>query len=152
MASLPEGDIFIGSGEFQNIHDILKKSYGGSAEKRFFNLPTYLQEDHRPRVNSEVPHRAYLKISEGCKKRCAFCSIPNIRGNLQSRTIESVVLEAKSLVANGAKELIIISHEFYRLWMGFTQAAGEAYRPQASLKGFGGGVWSTVDSCVVRLS
>jgi ribosomal protein S12 methylthiotransferase len=45
-------------------------------------------------------------------KRCAFCAIPLIRGNLQSRTIEAVVAEAKLLVAGGVKELIIISHDF----------------------------------------
>jgi ribosomal protein S12 methylthiotransferase len=63
-------------------------------------------------VNSQPKHRAYLKISEGCLKRCAFCAIPLIRGNLQSRTLQNVVNEAKLLVAGGVKELLIISHDF----------------------------------------
>jgi ribosomal protein S12 methylthiotransferase len=63
-------------------------------------------------VNSQPRHRAYLKISEGCKKRCAFCAIPLIRGNLQSRKIPSIVSEAKLLVAGGVKELIVVSHDF----------------------------------------
>lgn len=112
VEGLPEADLFVGSGEFQNISKILKNSDAGETQKTFFNLPTYLQEEATPRVNSQPGHRAYLKISEGCMKRCAFCAIPLIRGNLQSRTIEAIVAEAKLLVAGGVKELIIISHDF----------------------------------------
>lgn len=112
VEGLPEADLFVGSGEFQNISKILKNSDAGNAQKTFFNLPTYLQEEETPRVNSQPGHRAYLKISEGCMKRCAFCAIPLIRGNLQSRSIDAIVAEAKLLVAGGVKELIIISHDF----------------------------------------
>lgn len=109
---LPEADLFVGSGEFQNISKILKGHDEGVKENKFFNLPTYLQEETTPRVNSQPGYRAYLKISEGCLKRCAFCAIPLIRGNLQSRTLKNVVNEAKSLAAGGVRELIIISHDF----------------------------------------
>ncbi len=112
VEGLPEADLFVGSGEFQNIAKILKGKKEGNKEKRFFNLPTYLQEDATPRLNSGPKHRAYLKISEGCKKRCAFCAIPLIRGNLQSRSLTGIVSEAKLLVAGGVKELIVISHDF----------------------------------------
>jgi ribosomal protein S12 methylthiotransferase len=112
VESLPEADLFIGSGQFQNIAKILDDNDKGVKEKRFFHLPTYLQEDATPRINSQPRHRAYLKISEGCKKRCAFCAIPLIRGNLQSRKIDAVVSESKLLVAGGVKELIIVSHDF----------------------------------------
>lgn len=112
VEGLPEADLFVGSGEFQNIAKILRNSDAGETKKTFFNLPTYLQQEETPRVNSQPGHRAYLKISEGCMKRCAFCAIPLIRGNLQSRTIEAVVAEAKLLVAGGVKEVIIISHDF----------------------------------------
>lgn len=112
VEGLPEADLFVGSGEFQNIASILKGHSGGQKQKTFFNLPTYLQQESTPRVNSQPGHRAYLKISEGCMKRCAFCAIPLIRGNLQSRTVQNVVNEAKLLAAGGVKELIIISHDF----------------------------------------
>ena len=112
VAGLPEVDLFVGSGQFQNIAKILRDSKGGHPEKRFWNLPTYLQEESTPRVNSQPRHRAYLKISEGCKKRCAFCAIPLIRGNLQSRQLGGIVSEAKLLVAGGVKELIVVSHDF----------------------------------------
>lgn len=109
---LPEADIFVGSGEFQNISKILKENEKEIKNRKYFNLPTYLQEEETPRVNSQPGHRAYLKISEGCLKRCAFCAIPLIRGNLQSRTIKNIVTEAKLLVMGGVKELIIVSHDF----------------------------------------
>lgn len=112
VEGLPEADLFVGSGEFQNISKILKGNDQGDKKRTFFNLPTYLQEESTPRVNSQPRHRAYLKISEGCLKRCAFCAIPLIRGNLQSRTLKNVVNEAKLLAAGGVKELIIISHDF----------------------------------------
>ncbi len=112
VEGLPEADLFVGSGEFQNISKILKSSESGSVKKTYFNLPTYLQESETPRVNSQPRHRAYLKISEGCMKRCAFCAIPLIRGNLQSRKIDNIVSEAKLLVAGGVQEIIVISHDF----------------------------------------
>lgn len=112
---LPEADVFIGSGAFQNIAEILKNpgtDDKGEVQKKFFHLPTYLQQEGTPRINTQPKYRAYLKISEGCKKRCAFCAIPMIRGNLQSRSLEANVSEAKLLVAGGVKELIVISHDF----------------------------------------
>jgi ribosomal protein S12 methylthiotransferase len=112
VEGLPEADLFVGSGEFQNIAKIMRGHSEGQTQRTFFNLPTYLQEEHTPRVNSQPGHRAYLKISEGCLKRCAFCAIPLIRGNLQSRKIEAIVAEAKTLAAQGVRELIIISHDF----------------------------------------
>lgn len=124
--SIPEADLFVGSGEFQNISKILKNHDAGNKTKTFFNLPTYLQEAETPRVNSQPKHRAYLKISEGCMKRCAFCAIPLIRGNLQSRTITNVVNEAKLLVAGGVKELIIISHDFTDYGFDLTRKNPEA--------------------------
>jgi len=56
-------------------------------------------------------HYAYLKISEGCNHRCAFCIIPHMRGDLVSRPISEVVAEAKVLVENGVKELLVISQD-----------------------------------------
>jgi ribosomal protein S12 methylthiotransferase len=112
MEELPEVDIFIGSGAFQNLPQILKDHNKDKTKKDYFSQPTFLQQDDTPRVNTQPGHRAYLKISEGCKKSCSFCAIPMIRGGLQSRTIQAVVSEAQLLVAGGVKELIVISHDF----------------------------------------
>ena len=112
VESLPEVDLFIGSGEFQNIGKIIEENRAGKEQKSFFHLPTFLQQKETPRLISGPKHRAFLKISEGCKKRCAFCAIPKIRGNLQSRNIDAIISEARLLAAGGVKELIIVSHDF----------------------------------------
>lgn len=109
VTELPEVDVFIGSGEFHKISEIIG---AGDDKKDYFHLPTYLQEEDTPRVNSEPFYRAYLKISEGCLKRCSFCAIPKIRGNLKSRKLEHLVNEAKLLVAGGVREINVISHDF----------------------------------------
>lgn len=63
------------------------------------------------RVISTPQHFAYLKIAEGCNRTCSFCAIPLMRGDHVSRTIESLVQEAKNLAASGVKELMVISQE-----------------------------------------
>jgi len=64
-----------------------------------------------PRLQLTLPHYAYLKIADGCNHRCAFCLIPKIKGNLHSFPMEFLVDEAKALVKNGARELILIAQD-----------------------------------------
>jgi ribosomal protein S12 methylthiotransferase len=71
--------------------------------------PPYLYEADTPRLLSTPAHYAYVKVAEGCSYRCAFCSIPSMRGDQRSRPIESIVQEAHQLAAQGVKELILIS-------------------------------------------
>lgn len=59
----------------------------------------------------EFPHHAYLKIAEGCDRRCAFCAIPNIRGKQESFSVESIVSEARQLEAQGVQELTLIAQD-----------------------------------------
>jgi len=63
------------------------------------------------RIITTPQHFAYLKISEGCNRTCSFCAIPLMRGKHISRTIESLVKEAKFLASNGVKELMLIAQE-----------------------------------------
>lgn len=112
VESLPEADLFIGTGEFHKITEILNESEKLKAQKSFFNLPTYLQGEDVVRINTQPFYTSYLKIAEGCLKRCAFCAIPKIRGNLQSRTIPSIVKEAQRLVSTGVREINVVSHDF----------------------------------------
>ena len=63
------------------------------------------------RLLATPSHYAYLKISEGCNRTCAFCAIPLMRGNHVSKTIEEVVTEAKALVRRGVKEIMLIAQE-----------------------------------------
>ncbi len=112
LKEFPEVDLFIGTGEINRLHEILERSYSGDIKKDYYHLPTYLQQPNQPRKNSEPFYRAYVKISEGCLKRCSFCVIPKIRGNLQSRPINEIEDEVRMLVDQGVREINIISHDF----------------------------------------
>jgi ribosomal protein S12 methylthiotransferase len=75
------------------------------------DLPDYLYDANTPRRLATPGHYAYLKIAEGCDYKCAFCIIPQMRGHYRSRTVESVVQEARQLVARGVKEVLLISQD-----------------------------------------
>lgn len=74
--------------------------------------PENCDAENLPRMNlGGYPHHAYLKIAEGCNRRCAYCAIPNIRGRQQSRPIADLVKEARELEAQGIKELTLIAQD-----------------------------------------
>ena len=73
--------------------------------------PEYLYGGETPRILATPPWTAYLKIAEGCDHRCAFCAIPRIRGRFRSRTVESLVAEARDLADRGVKELNLIAQD-----------------------------------------
>jgi ribosomal protein S12 methylthiotransferase len=75
------------------------------------DLPTYLYDADTPRRLATPGHYAYVKIAEGCDYKCAFCVIPKMRGHYRSRTIESVVAEARQLAERGVKELLLVSQD-----------------------------------------
>lgn len=75
------------------------------------DLPDYLYDATTPRRLATPGHYAYIKIAEGCDYKCAFCIIPKMRGHYRSRTVESVVQEARQLASRGVKELLLISQD-----------------------------------------
>ena len=107
---LPEVDSFLGTGEYHRIRDVLE-ARSGALPKSHVDVPMYIHDEMAPRVNSWSKASAYLKISEGCNHKCAFCIIPQLRGRLRSRTIPSLVSEASRLVEQGVREINIISQD-----------------------------------------
>ena len=75
------------------------------------SLPTYLYDADTPRVRATPRHFAYIKVAEGCDYKCSFCIIPTLRGHYRSRPPESIVAEARTLVAAGVREIILISQD-----------------------------------------
>jgi ribosomal protein S12 methylthiotransferase len=71
-------------------------------------------EDDGDRLRLTPRHWAYLRVSEGCNQRCAFCTIPSIRGKMRSKPLERVVAEARALMADGAFELNLIGQDIHR--------------------------------------
>jgi ribosomal protein S12 methylthiotransferase len=122
----PEVDIFVGTGNFLDLPELLRRSerpelrpipYSGAAHL----LPTA----EAPRIKTGDPFSAYLKVSEGCDHRCAFCIIPKIRGRHESRTLEDVTEEARRLAAGGVREINLIAQDL--------TAYGRDLRPPSSL-------------------
>jgi ribosomal protein S12 methylthiotransferase len=74
-------------------------------------LPAYIYDADTPRRLATPRHYAYVKIAEGCDYKCAFCIIPRLRGQYRSRTVESIVTEARQLAARGVRELMLISQD-----------------------------------------
>lgn len=110
---LPKVDAFIGLDQVTNIVPVIEKVMGGLAGMTEFvsKVTTFIPDYDTPRFRLTPKHSAYIKIAEGCNHPCTFCIIPRIRGRHRSRTVESVVKEAKKLVSEGVKELNLISQD-----------------------------------------
>ncbi len=105
----PGVDGWFGIGNFDGLSKRLEKAAKGD----MFSV-SEIPESCSPysgRRLTTPPHRAWLKISDGCSHRCAYCAIPMIRGGYRSRTIDDIAAEAEDLAANGAKELSIIAQD-----------------------------------------
>ncbi|MBE9197089.1 30S ribosomal protein S12 methylthiotransferase RimO [Synechocystis sp. LEGE 06083] len=109
LEEIPEAVAVVGTGDYQNIVDIIRQTEQGQRVKAISANPSFIADEHLPRYRTTNEAIAYLRVAEGCDYRCAFCIIPQLRGKQRSRPIESVVAEAQQLASQGVKELILIS-------------------------------------------
>lgn len=111
-ALIPESDVVIGLGANGDIVDAIDKALKGDTVESF---PDKLKMPlDGKRVQSTLPHYAYLRVADGCDNCCTYCAIPLIRGSFRSRKMESILDEAKTLVRNGVKELNVIAQDTTR--------------------------------------
>ena len=115
-ASMPEVDAFIGLDQLTQIAPIIEgllaKDRAEEAPENFVTpQPRFIPDFDTPRFRLTPNHTAYVKIAEGCNHPCSFCIIPQMRGRHRSRTIDSIVAEARHLVAEGVRELNLISQD-----------------------------------------
>jgi ribosomal protein S12 methylthiotransferase len=108
---LPEVDLFIGTGEVPRITEILHDSEAKQNQRLYIGIPSYLYDHATPRVRATPSYSAFLKVSEGCDHKCAFCIIPQLRGPHRSRPIDSVIKEAALLAQAGVKEINLIAQD-----------------------------------------
>ncbi|HMQ03299.1 MAG TPA: 30S ribosomal protein S12 methylthiotransferase RimO [Pyrinomonadaceae bacterium] len=117
MKELPEVDAFIGTNEVARILEAADET------QNFRQLPlhpignktaTYLYDFDTPRHRATDSHTAFIKIAEGCDRPCAFCSIPSMRGSFRSRRFGSIIGEARNLVKQGVKEIVLIAQDSSR--------------------------------------
>jgi len=117
---LPEVDAFIGLDQVKDLGAIIERLAAGGVEPAGESIPgynfvtprpIYIPDWDTPRFRLTPSHSAYLKIAEGCNHPCSFCVIPQMRGRHRSRPMASVLSEVRSLVAEGVKEINLISQD-----------------------------------------
>jgi len=100
---LPEVDLFTGRGTYHEIDKLIEKT-------GYFFRDTPFHEAYPRKILTNKPS-AYMKIQEGCNNRCTYCTVPDIRGNLQSRTIADIKAEFIYLLENGYREINIVGQD-----------------------------------------
>ncbi|MCM1064827.1 MAG: 30S ribosomal protein S12 methylthiotransferase RimO [Eubacterium sp.] len=107
---IPQVDAIVGTMAIKEIGDALEEALGGKARNHYRDLniapPTY-----RDRMLTTGGHFAYMKIAEGCNKRCTYCVIPKVRGDYRSIPMEELEAQARILAEQGVKELILVAQE-----------------------------------------
>ena len=105
---IPEVDHFLGSSDMLSLRDILR----GEGERLMVGAPeAFTMRASDPRRLSQRSHSAYVKISEGCDRRCSFCAIPGIRGRHRSRPLDDVVREVERLAGSGVVEVNLVGQD-----------------------------------------
>lgn len=111
--SLPEVDAVVGTGDFEQIGEVIKELTEG---KKQVSLIT--DKDHKINEDNVLKRKistaggfAYMKIAEGCDNFCTYCTIPSLRGKYRSRTMDSLIKEAQMLADNDVREIILIAQD-----------------------------------------
>src|SRR6202140_3532543 len=110
---IPEVDAFIGLDEVKELGAIVEKVLAKEDVDLAFaeTRPTYVPDYDTPRFRLTPAHSVYVKVAEGCNHPCSFCVIPQMRGKHRSRTMESVLAESPGRVAEGVREINLISQD-----------------------------------------
>ncbi len=108
FSEFPEVDIFLSTEEFSKLPKLIVQDKKGAIYKDF---SSFLGDEKLPRIVSQPKCSAYIKVAEGCQHKCAYCTIPLIKGDLKSRSITSIVKEAKNLAKNGVAEINLVAQD-----------------------------------------
>ncbi|MDO4574529.1 MAG: 30S ribosomal protein S12 methylthiotransferase RimO [Planctomycetia bacterium] len=114
VAQCPDVDAFLDVFSRDEVQNAVRQTLDGTLEKRLFLGTTEEIAKDDTRFPLLPAHVAYLKIAEGCNRRCAFCAIPNIRGRYSSKPMDLLLAEAKALAQNGVRELVLIAQDTSR--------------------------------------
>jgi ribosomal protein S12 methylthiotransferase len=106
--ALPEVDIFLGTGAFDHIIDAVEGRLTG--QKCLLPDPDLISFSKNQGLRSETS-TAYIKIAEGCDRRCTYCIIPHLRGNQKSRQLKDILSEVRHLLTKGVKEFTLVSQD-----------------------------------------
>ena len=112
LEELPEIDGILGTGSYTDVVPAINAMMEGDTPTYFGDIDHTIEDGER--MVSTPSYTAFLKIAEGCDNRCAYCVIPSLRGRYRSRTMESLLAEAKKLADDGVQELIVIAQDITR--------------------------------------
>ena len=126
---IPEVDAILGTTSYEEIGNVLTRLFGEEKEKKEEHISCFhdlkeLPETAKKRVMTTGGHYAFLKIAEGCDKRCSYCIIPYARGRVRSRRFENVIAEVERLAANGFKEVVLTGIHLSSYGVDFEEATG----------------------------
>ncbi|MCD8083913.1 MAG: 30S ribosomal protein S12 methylthiotransferase RimO [Clostridiales bacterium] len=110
LDEIPEVDAILGTSSYDEISAALSRVLEGESVSLFHDVNA-LPEVETERLLTTGGHYAFLKIAEGCNRRCTYCIIPNLRGRYRSVPMENLIAEARQLAAQGVKELILVAQE-----------------------------------------
>jgi ribosomal protein S12 methylthiotransferase len=111
MNLIPEAKALVGTGDLGKIVEVVEQVSQGERVISITQDPTYILEDDSQRMHITVGSYVYLKIAEGCDYRCSFCIIPSMRGDFRSRSLDSIVEDAKRYAQKGVSELILVGQD-----------------------------------------
>ena len=106
LAELPEVDLFVGTEGCSKIAEYRKCLINNNLEEKLLLPDRFVMDSNLPRRITTPSFRTWLKITEGCDNRCAYCMIPSIRGDLRSRSIEDLIAEAQNLERNRCQRIV----------------------------------------------
>ncbi|MDP9291838.1 MAG: 30S ribosomal protein S12 methylthiotransferase RimO [Verrucomicrobiota bacterium] len=134
---LPEVDGFLGLDQVADAGELIQNVLANESHVLNFvsRKARYIPDYDTPRFRLTPGHSSYLKIAEGCNHPCSFCVIPQMRGRHRSRSIESVVAEARQLVAEGVKEINLISQDTTYFGMDLWEQRANPTQPVDSARG-----------------
>jgi ribosomal protein S12 methylthiotransferase len=125
-SEMPEVDHFLGSSDMLKLAAVLRSDADHPEARVLVGNPAdYIYRQSDPRRLSGPRHSAYVKIAEGCSRRCSFCAIPSFRGTQRSRPVSDVVAEVERLCAQGVVEINLVSQD--------TVSYGRDLEPRSSL-------------------
>lgn len=111
LIEIPEIDALIGTGSWQKIYEAIERVDAGEKNVVLIDELTNLYNEEMPRILTTPSYSAYIKVAEGCSNRCAYCVIPYVRGDFRSRSIESIIAEARNLAEQGVCEINLIAQD-----------------------------------------
>ena len=115
LREIPEVDGWLGTGQINRIREVLSPE-PADRSILLISRPDFLADHSAPRVRATPFYSAYLKIAEGCSHHCSYCIIPALRGRFRSRTLDSLLIEAREMVERGVKEINLVAQD--TTWFG----------------------------------